>query len=146
MANQINQGLVFPRNGVEHFFCCVKLAVLYAISQAHYPVVYACAWAADSINARIRLAAENDGLQQARAIATNLLTRCFDGNYVGEILFLDPTRMRRGRPCAPSTQFRTPRSAPRATSDLSRSSNCLRNADCTAACTGWRQRVLNCRR
>ena len=41
---------------------CVNSAVLHAIVLAHYTIVYARAWAADSINARVRLAAENDGL------------------------------------------------------------------------------------
>ncbi len=41
---------------------CVKLAVLHAIALAHYAIVYARAWAADSINARVRLAADNDRL------------------------------------------------------------------------------------
>ena len=43
---------------------CVKLAVLHAIALAHYAIVYARAWAADSINARVRLAAENDRLRE----------------------------------------------------------------------------------
>jgi len=41
---------------------CVKSAVIHVISLAHYTIVYARAWAADSINARVRLAAENDRL------------------------------------------------------------------------------------
>ena len=47
---------------------CVKLAVLHAIAPAHYAIVYARAWAADSINARVRLAAENDQLHEACAL------------------------------------------------------------------------------
>jgi transposase InsO family protein len=43
---------------------CVKSAVLHAIALAHYSIVYARAWAADSINARVRLAAENDRLHE----------------------------------------------------------------------------------
>ena len=39
---------------------CVKSAVLHAIALAHYAIVYAHAWTADSINARVRLAAENN--------------------------------------------------------------------------------------
>ena len=42
----------------------VKSAVLHTISLAHYAIVYARAWAADSINARVRLAAENDRLYE----------------------------------------------------------------------------------
>ena len=47
---------------------CVKSAVLHAIALAHYTIVYARAWAADSINARVRLAAENDRLQEECAL------------------------------------------------------------------------------
>ena len=47
---------------------CVKSAVLYAIALAHYTIVYARAWAADSINARVRLAAENDRLHEEYAL------------------------------------------------------------------------------
>ena len=39
----------------------VKSAVLHTIALAHYAIVYARAWAADSINAWVRLAAENGG-------------------------------------------------------------------------------------
>ena len=47
---------------------CVKSAVLHAIALAHYTIVYARAWAADSINARVRLSAENDQLQEECAL------------------------------------------------------------------------------
>ena len=47
---------------------CVQSAVLHAIAMAHYAIVYARAWAADSINARVRLSAENDRLQEACAL------------------------------------------------------------------------------
>ena len=47
---------------------CVKSAVLHAIALAHYTIVYARAWAADSINARVRLAAENDRLHEECAL------------------------------------------------------------------------------
>ena len=47
---------------------CVKSAVLQAIALAHYAIVYARAWAADSINARVRLAAENDQPHEACAL------------------------------------------------------------------------------
>jgi transposase InsO family protein len=46
----------------------VKSAVLHAIALAHYAIVYARAWAADSINARVRLAAENDRLHEECAL------------------------------------------------------------------------------
>ena len=47
---------------------CVKSAVLHAIALAHYAIVYTRARAADSINARVRLSAENDRLQEERAL------------------------------------------------------------------------------
>jgi hypothetical protein len=47
---------------------CVKSAVLHAIALADYAIVYARAWAADSINARVRLASENDRLHQECAL------------------------------------------------------------------------------
>ena len=47
---------------------CVQSAALHAIALAHYAIVYARAWAADSINARVRLAAENDQLHEACAL------------------------------------------------------------------------------
>ena len=46
----------------------VKSAVVHVISLAHYAIVYARAWAADSINARMRLSAENDRLQEECAL------------------------------------------------------------------------------
>ena len=42
----------------------VKSAVLQVISLAHYAIVAARGWAANSINARVRLTAENDQLKQ----------------------------------------------------------------------------------
>ena len=47
---------------------CVKTAVLHAIALAHYAIVYARAWAGDSINARVRLSAENDRLHEECAL------------------------------------------------------------------------------
>ena len=47
---------------------CVKSAVLHAIALAHYAIVYARAWAADNIHARVRLAAENDRLREECAL------------------------------------------------------------------------------
>jgi len=47
---------------------CVKSAVLHTIALAHYAIVYARAWAADSIHARVRLAAENDRLHEEFAL------------------------------------------------------------------------------
>jgi transposase InsO family protein len=42
--------------------------VLHAIALAHYAIVFAHAWAVDSINARVRLAAENDRLHEECAL------------------------------------------------------------------------------
>ena len=47
---------------------CVKSAVLHAIALAHYAIVYARTRAADNINARVRLVAENDRLHEAFAL------------------------------------------------------------------------------
>ena len=42
----------------------VRSAVLCVISMAHYAITYARGWAANSINARVRLAAKNDRFKQ----------------------------------------------------------------------------------
>ena len=42
----------------------VKSAVLHMVSLAHYAIVAARGWATNSINARVRLSAENDQLKQ----------------------------------------------------------------------------------
>jgi putative transposase len=47
---------------------CVRSAVLHAIALAHYAIVTARARAADSINARVRFAAENDRLHEECAL------------------------------------------------------------------------------
>ena len=46
----------------------VKSAVLHAIALADYAIVHARAWAADSINARVRLATQNDRLHEECAL------------------------------------------------------------------------------
>lgn len=43
---------------------CVRSAVIHVISLAHYAITCARGWAANSINARVRLAAENDRINQ----------------------------------------------------------------------------------
>ena len=43
---------------------CVRTAVIHVISLAHYAIACARGWAANSINARVRLAAKNDRLNQ----------------------------------------------------------------------------------
>ena len=47
---------------------CVKSAVLHAIALAHYAIVSARSRAADSINGRVRLGAQNDRLQEECAL------------------------------------------------------------------------------
>jgi hypothetical protein len=47
---------------------CVKSAVLHVIALAHYAIVYARAWAADSINSRSQLAAKADWFQEECAL------------------------------------------------------------------------------
>ena len=42
----------------------VRSAVIYVISLAHYAITYTRGWAANSANARVRLAAKNDRLNQ----------------------------------------------------------------------------------
>lgn len=46
----------------------VRSGVLHAISLAHYSLTFTRSWAANSINARIRLKAENDRLHQELAL------------------------------------------------------------------------------
>ena len=47
---------------------CVRGAVIHVISLAHYAITYARGWAANSINARVRLAAGSDQLKQEVAL------------------------------------------------------------------------------
>jgi hypothetical protein len=47
---------------------CVQSAVLHTIALAHYAIVYARGCAADSINARVRLSAENDRFYEECAL------------------------------------------------------------------------------
>jgi len=47
---------------------CVKSAAIYVFSLAHYCILYARARAADGINARVRLAAQNDRLHEECAL------------------------------------------------------------------------------
>lgn len=46
----------------------VRSAMVYVISLAHYAIVAARGWAANSINARVRLAADNDELKEEVAL------------------------------------------------------------------------------
>jgi len=63
-AKQDRPRIPLPKGWHSH----VRSAVLHAISLAHYAIVYARAWAADSIITRVRLAAENDRLHEACAL------------------------------------------------------------------------------
>ena len=60
MCDQALSGVSLPSGWPD----CVRSAVIYVISLAHYAITYARGWAANSINARVRLAAENDRLKQ----------------------------------------------------------------------------------
>jgi hypothetical protein len=48
--------------------CHVKSAVVHIISLAHFSITCARGWAVNSINARVRIAAENDRLHQEIAL------------------------------------------------------------------------------
>ena len=69
---------------------CVKSAVLHAIALAHYTIVYARAWAASSINARVRLAAESRllgpfrHLRQRKAWIAFVVFQCSSGGHLEE--------------------------------------------------------------
>ena len=54
VSNFSSSSISLPRNWSEH----VRSAVLQAISLAHYAVTYARGWAANSLNARVRLQAK----------------------------------------------------------------------------------------
>jgi hypothetical protein len=52
----------------EHWKKHVKSAILHVISLAQYATAYTRSWAADSRNARVRLTAEKDRLEQELAL------------------------------------------------------------------------------
>jgi len=60
VCDQVLASIPLPSGWPEN----VKSAVLYVISLAHYAITRARGWAANSINARVRLAAKSDRLQQ----------------------------------------------------------------------------------
>ncbi len=64
LVNQDGPRIPLPKS----WPACAKSAVLHVISLAHYSIVYARSWAADSINARVRLAADNDRLREECAL------------------------------------------------------------------------------
>ena len=74
MCNQAPSDIPLPIGWPD----CVRAAVIYVISLAHYAITCARGWAANSINARVRLAAENDRLNQESQLLreeTNLQVR-----------------------------------------------------------------------
>ena len=54
--------------GVVDWKRCVKSAVLNVVSLAQFSITYARGWATNSINARVRLKAENDRLREEIAL------------------------------------------------------------------------------
>ncbi len=52
----------------KHWKKHVKSAILHVMSLAQYATAYTRSWAADSGNARVRLTAEKDRLEQERAL------------------------------------------------------------------------------
>ena len=85
---------------------CVKSVVLHTIALAHYAIVYARAWAADSINARVRLAAENDRLYAACALLREELR-------IKDTRIAQIARLSAGRITAPMSAWRSSNFAPR---------------------------------
>ena len=68
MSDQSPPGLSLPSGWAKN----VRSAVLHVISLAHYAIVAARGWAANSINARVRLTAENDQLKQETQLRDEL--------------------------------------------------------------------------
>ena len=64
MSNNPAPKLPLPKNWNRH----VKSAILHVVSLAQYAVAYTRSWAADSSNARVRLTAERDRLEQEVAL------------------------------------------------------------------------------
>ena len=60
MCDQAGSDIALPIGWPD----CVRVAVIHVISLAHYAITYARGWAANSINARVRLAAENGRLKE----------------------------------------------------------------------------------
>ena len=60
MSNQSLPDLPVPSGWAKN----VKSAVLHVVSLAHHAILTTRGWAANSINARARLAADNDQLKQ----------------------------------------------------------------------------------
>ncbi len=64
MPTQKLSRIALPKGWPWH----VKPAVIQIISLAHFSATYVRGWAANSINARVRIAAENDRLQEGIAL------------------------------------------------------------------------------
>ena len=60
MSPQKPPTIALPKSWTAH----IRSAVLYVIALAQYATVYTRSWAASSLNARVRLKAESDQLQQ----------------------------------------------------------------------------------
>ena len=60
MSHQKPPTIALPKSWTAH----VRSAVLHVIALAQYATVYTRSWAASSLNARVRLKAENDQLLQ----------------------------------------------------------------------------------
>ena len=59
MPDQTSPDVPLPSGWAQN----VKSAVLHVISLAHFAIVAARGWAANSINARVRLSSDNDRLK-----------------------------------------------------------------------------------
>ena len=57
--NNKRASIPLPKGWKRH----VKSAVLHVVSLAHFSITHARGWAANSVNARVRLKAENERLQ-----------------------------------------------------------------------------------
>ena len=60
MANQKTPGIPLPRHWAGH----VRSAILHVITLAQYATVSTPSWAANSLDARVRLKVENDQIRQ----------------------------------------------------------------------------------
>ena len=64
MMSKKSPKIPLPKSWTRH----VRLAMLHVISLARFASVYTRSWAADSVNGRVRLKAENSRLQQELAL------------------------------------------------------------------------------
>ena len=64
MVGQDSSKIPLPKSWTGY----IRVAVIHVISLAQYATVYTRSWAANSLNARVRLKAENDRLHQEVAL------------------------------------------------------------------------------